>query len=376
MQRAYIKAVHEDLSKKIVLLSGPRQVGKTTLSKMIFDDYEYYNYDFVQHRLDMEEMSWRRNTDLVIFDELHKKRGWKSWLKGIYDVNGIPPRILVTGSARLNTWQRLGDSLAGRYFQHRLHPLDIKELKGELPPDEAMPALLETGGFPEPFINGTKRYYNRWRRSHLDVILRQDVVDMGAVTDIAALETLVTLLRKRVGTQISYTRLARDLGKDPKTIKNWIELLESLYVLFRVTPWSHNIARSLLKDPKIYFYDIAAVDSDEGTRFENLVACALAKELDRMADTEGIQGNLHYLRTKDGRELDFAIELDERLHSVIEVKLSDDTPSPHFVHFNRFFKNDIQRIQLVKTLRREKEYPTGVKVCLAHNWLADVAFDT
>ena len=375
MQRSNIKAIYNDLDKKIVILTGPRQVGKTTLSKMIFENNEYYNYDFSEHRLEMEEMSWRRNADVVIFDELHKKNGWKSWLKGIYDVHGVRPRLLVTGSARLNTWQRVGDSLAGRYFLHRLHPFDVKELKNEMPHEDALNALLVTGGFPEPFLKGSRQYYNRWRHTHIDAILRQDVVDLGAVNDIGALETLVLMLRKRVGAQISYSKLARDLGKDPKTIKSWIELLESLYVLFRVTPWSHNIARSLLKDPKIYFYDTAAVIDDEGARLENLVACALKKELDRIEDTEGAKGSLHYLRTKEGKELDFAIQREEALRTVVEVKLSDDAPSRHFTHFQKFFKKDVQLVQLVKTLKREKEFANGVKIRRAHEWLADVPLE-
>jgi predicted AAA+ superfamily ATPase len=127
MQRYLEKYIHPDLNNKIILLTGPRQVGKTTLSKMLKADYDYFNYDNLDDRLRLRGKSWDRSKDLIIFDELHKLKNWKSWLKGIYDTEGIPPSILVAGSAKLDTYRRVGDSLAGRFFQFRLHPLDLKD---------------------------------------------------------------------------------------------------------------------------------------------------------------------------------------------------------------------------------------------------------
>jgi predicted AAA+ superfamily ATPase len=103
------------------------------------------------------EKSWDRSRELVIFDELHKLKNWKSWLKGIYDTEKIPPSLVVTGSAKLDVYKKVGDSLAGRFFEFRLHPFDMKEIKsvsGTDGLDEKLDALLKIGGFPEPFLEG------------------------------------------------------------------------------------------------------------------------------------------------------------------------------------------------------------------------------
>jgi len=189
MKRYLEKYILRDLKKKIVLLSGPRQTGKTTLSKMLMTGYDYFNYDSSEDRLGLIEKSWDRSKDLIIFDELHKLKNWKSWLKGIYDTEGVPPAIIVTGSARLDSYRKAGDSLAGRFFQFRLHPLDLKEIKNIIKPknlDAELDKLLNIGGFPEPFLDGNLLFYNRWTRimppgssaeTVLPIILRQSSGD-------------------------------------------------------------------------------------------------------------------------------------------------------------------------------------------------------
>ncbi len=367
MERTKKTPIRNDLDSRIVLLSGPRQVGKTTLSRQIIEKFEYFNHDLADHRIAIKERSWDRQTDLVILDELHKMRNWKSWLKGVYDVEGPRPRLLVTGSARLDIARKVGDSLAGRFFSHRLHPLDLKELHDHAPPVESFQTLMRVGGFPEPFLNGNDLFYNRWRRSHIDIILRQDLIDLEIVGNIQAIETLVELLKARVGSSVSMSSLARDLECDSKTIKRWITLLENLYVIFKVTPYHRNIARSLLKEPKLYFYDIGLVPN-RASRLENLVACALKKELDRLDDESGKKTRLCYLRTKDKREIDFAVVMDGQVSTLIEVKTSDDTPTKDFEHFSKFLP-DTRKIQLVSNLDREKTYPNGTEVRGMIPWL-------
>jgi len=373
MQRYKEDIIRQDIEDRIVLLSGPRQVGKTTLSKALFSSFDYLNHDLAEHRTAIRQRSWDRARDLLILDELHKMKSWKAWLKGIYDVEGVRPRLLVTGSARMDLARKMGDSLAGRFFGHRLHPLDLRELKGQVPAREAFDTLVSVGGFPEPFLKGSRRFYNRWRRSHLDIVLRQDLIDLEAVNDIQSIETLVELLRNRVGSTVSMSSLARDLEVAPRTVKRWITLLENLYIVFIVRPYHRNIARSILKEPKIYFYDIALVD-DAGARLENLVACSLKKDLDRMEDERGARTGLHYLRTKDGREIDFAVLIDGSIDRLVEVKTSDGNPSPAFRHFDRFI-SQAARTQLVLNLDRERTYPDGVEVRSLIPWLSDLDLD-
>lgn len=373
MKRYIQSFIETDLPSKIVLVTGPRQCGKTTLSKQLYDSYDYFNYDAAASRLALNEQSWDRKKRLVIFDELHKMKNWKQWLKGIYDTEGIPPEILVTGSARFNTHKKVGDSLAGRYFQFRLHPLDLKEavLYYGNDVDKLFEQLWHCGGFPEPFLKNDLNYYKRWRKTHSDIILREDLINLYTGRDIQAIETLVLLLKDRVGSTISYANLARDLERDPNTIKRWLQLLEDLYLIFRVTPYHKNIARSLLKEPKFYFYDHASLDTNEGAHLENIVACALLKELHFLEDTQGITAKLHYMRTKDGKEVDFLICIDQKPTCIIEVKSADDIPATGFHHFSQFLP-DLRKVQLVKSLTREKTFPDGVEIRALIPWLANL----
>ncbi|MCC2666379.1 MAG: hypothetical protein K0R24_1068 [Gammaproteobacteria bacterium] len=370
MKRDLQTYIEKDLPHKIILLTGARQCGKTTLAKNLKQSFDYFNYDAGEDRVALQKKAWDRKKSLLILDELHKMKQWKRWLKGIYDTEGLEPHLLVTGSAKLNIYQKVGDSLAGRYFQYRLHPLDLKEAYRHWKKngDEIFNRLFTCGGFPEPFLKGDERYYKRWRRSHLDIILRQDLIDLHSIRDIQAIETLVLLLKNRVGSSISYANLARELGRDANTVKRWLLLLENLYIIFRVTPYSQKVTRSLLKEPKFYFYDIAQVDGDKGARLENLVACALLKELQFLEDTTGENASLHYLRTKDGRELDFLTCIRNTPTHLFEVKWSENNPSPAFKHFKQFFPN-AQQIQLVKELAREATYPIGVQVRALITWL-------
>ena len=247
MQRSLEEKINTDLDKKIILLSGPRQVGKTTLAKTLYPkSSEYFNMDSEEHRLLIRKQAWRRDCDLVIFDELHKIKNWKSWIKGIYDTEGVRPRLLVTGSARLDAYRKSGDSLAGRFYHYRLHPLSIAEIKGKDSPDHILDKIMKLGGFPEPFFKGSEEEAKRWRRSHVDRILREDLFDIASVRHIRGIETLVELLRNAVGSTVSFESLGRDLQVSPHTVRHWVGMLESLYILFVVLPYSRNIARSTL----------------------------------------------------------------------------------------------------------------------------------
>lgn len=371
MQRTYLPYLKKYLHKKIILLSGPRQSGKTTLSKMLVTNYDYLNFDFEGDRKRLKEMAWDRSKDLVIFDEIHKKPKWKQWLKGIYDKEGIPPSMVVTGSARLDSYRKMGDSLAGRYFPYRLHPLDVREILALNPksnPQTTVQNLLCFGGFPEPYLEQSEEFYQLWKKTHLDIILRQDLIDLETVRNIKQIELLIDLLSERVGAPTSHSSLARELQVSDKTVKKWLELLEDLYVIFKVTPYSKNIAKSILKMPKYYFYDIARVIG-ESQRLENLVASSLLKETHFRQDCLGKNYQLYYLSKKGEAELDFFIQGPKKDDNyLIEVKQSDTSVSPQFSHFKDHFKNP-KMIQLVMNIRQEKTYPSGVEVRELSKWL-------
>lgn len=372
MERRLAPFVKKDLSSKLVLLTGPRQVGKTTLSRNLFKKADYLNYDARGDRKIIVDQTWDRTAELVVFDELHKMRKWKSWIKGVHDTEKRPPALLVTGSARLDIYRKGGDSLAGRHFVHRLHPVTPKEAAAQFAPDEALRRLVEVGGFPEPFLNGDPTFARRWRRRHLDVVLRQDLMDLEPVRDIRSVEILVDLLRERVGSPVSYASLARDLQTSIATVKHWLEILENLYVVFAVRPHHRNVARSLLKEPKYYFYDTGAVEGDAGARLENAVAVALRAELQFHEDTTGARGELCYLRDKEKREVDFVTVVEKKPRHLIEVKAGDDAFAPALLHFARFLPEAAVR-QLAGGAPRRKTKGDAL-LLPAHEFLRDVSF--
>lgn len=355
MERYLEKYIKNDLKEKIILLSGPRQVGKTILSKQLIPSNVYLNYDSTLDRKIIYAQEWTRNVPLVIFDELHKMKKWKSWIKGIYDTEGIPPSLIVTGSARLDVYKKGGESLAGRFFPYRLHPLTVKEICKYLNKDSetALDKLIKFGGFPEPYLKSNATFAKRWRRTHTDTIIREDLLDLERVRDIKSIEIMIDLLKIRVGSTTSYTSLANDLQVSIHTVKHWLQILENLYVIFPVRPYHKNIARSILKESKYYLYDTGAVEGSLGAKLENIVACALLRELHLIEDTTGNKTALYYLRDKEKHEVDFFITIENRPAKLIEVKVSDDKFSPSLLRFQNFLKDTVP-VQIVYNLKRKK----------------------
>ncbi len=368
INRTITPSLHADLDKKIILLSGPRQVGKTTVSKELFKNFEYLNYDATSDRKIIREGAWNRSTDLVVFDEIHKLPKWKSWVKGVYDTEGVRPRLLLTGSARLETFKKGGDSLAGRHHSFRLHPFSAAELNSKIAPAESIDRLLRLGGFPEPFLSDSEDFAKRWRKSHLDRILKEDLLELEPIRELKKMEILVDLLADRVGSTTSYASLARDLEVSPHTVKRWTEVLESLYVIFSVRPFTKSTARSLLKEPKFYFFDIGRVSSGEGGRLENLVALALLKDLHFREDTRGDRVELTYVRDREKREVDFLTVIDRKPDTLIEVKTADANVSASLRYFSERIQPR-QTLQLVHRLPRALE-SSGIFVQALGNYLS------
>ncbi len=353
MRRFQQPLLERDLEKKLVFLVGPRQVGKTWLAHQIgegFDRTTYLNYDRFEDRKIIKSESWLPDTQLLILDELHKMAGWKRFLKGVYDTRPPAMRILVTGSARLDAFRQTGDSMAGRFFSHRLMPFSPAALVGtELEGD--LDRLLERGGFPEPLLAEDPTDAARWRLQYVDGLIREDVLDFERIHDLGAMRTLVDLLRTRVGSPLSYASIARDLGVAPNTVKKYVHVLEALYIVFRVAPHSRNVARSLLKAPKLYFFDSGLV-TGAGARLENLTAVALYDHALGRVDRGGVRAELRYLRTKTGREVDFCLVEEGSPRLLVEVKNRESTIEPSLAFFAEAL--DAPAVQAVRHLMRER----------------------
>ena len=330
MKRYLDDRVRLDLAQKMVFLTGPRQVGKTTLSQqlMVQTGGQYLNYDVAADRALILKQRWRPQAALLVLDEIHKMPHWKSWLKGVYDGKPAAQRLLVTGSARLDTFRQSGESLAGRFFGIRLHPISVREWCEQTgaQADAALTHLLERGGFPEPCLAESLEQAERWRRQYFDGLVRDDVLEFSRIQEVNTIKLFAQMLRSRVGSPLSLASIARDLAVSPVTLKKYLDILEALFVVFVVRPWHDNIARSVLQAPKVYFYDTGLVEGDEGIRFENLMATALLKHVQWQHDVLGQETGLHYIRTKDDAEVDFALSEKKQLTQLVECKLSDDKP--------------------------------------------------
>jgi len=376
MQRYLDHLVLDDLSSKMVVLTGPRQVGKTTLARQLmasFDSSQYLNWDVLQDRAILQRQSWNPRAKLLVMDEIHKMREWKGWLKGVVDGRTPGQAILVTGSARMETFRQGGDSLAGRYFAFRLHPFSVRELceQQQITAASALDHLLERGGFPEPCLAPTHTHAERWRAQYFTDLVREDVLEFSRVHDINTMRMFVELLRERVGSPLSLASIARDLAVAPATLKRYLDILQALFIVFTVQPWHHNVVRALLQSPKVYFFDTGLVQGDAGVRLENAVAGMLLKHVHFLHDSAGRSIGLHYIRTKDGVEVDFALDENGEVTQMIECKLGDDKPHRGLVRFAEQFAT-ADAVQIVYNLRQE-EVRNGIRITDAAEWLLGLA---
>jgi hypothetical protein len=360
MKRIYQEIVSRHLKelRQMVFLMGPRQVGKTTTALKSADEWgphSYFNWDNSSERLlflegpeaianqaGLKELS--NPKQLLIFDEIHKYGRWKNFLKGFFDAYEKRVKIIVPGSARLNVYKKGGDSLMGRYFYYRIHPLSVAEIVSpEVIDDEIRKtpksisdadwqALLEHGGFPEPFVQRSKEFSERLKTIRKDQLFREDIRDGTKIQEISQLELLAELLRRQAAQSMDFLSLSRKVGVSVDTVRRWIEVLKSFYYCFSIQPWSKNISRSLLKEPKLYLWDWSQVD-DEGHRNENIVASHLLKAVHFWTDRGLGEYGLYYLRTKDKIETDFAVTKNGKIWFIVEVKSKAKGLSPALYHF-------------------------------------------
>lgn len=358
----------------MVFIGGPRQAGKTRVAKNLLETHFsnnglYLNWDNPTHRKLILSQSWQAHQKLIVLDELHKYRRWKNWLKGTFDVQRQLHNFLVTGSARLDVYRRGGDSMLGRYHYWRLHPFTLDEYPGELTPQAAFERLMRIGGFPEPFVRGEDRFAKRWRRDRIDRIITEDIRDLEQVRDLTLIGLFADALRTRVGHTIALSNIAGDLEISPKTAKSWLEILERLYVGFAIYPYApKKESRLLSKQPKFYFFDNADAEVDDGSRFENLVACHLLKRLHFLQDSEGERCELRFIRDKEKREVDFVLLRDRKVDELIEVKFSDSSVSASLLHYAHVFKPR-RAIQIVAHLDRSFNH-AGVEVMSVFDYFA------
>ena len=358
VKRLYENIVHEHLGmyRQMVFLSGPRQVGKTTIAKTFATDY--LNWEEKETRLLVLKGAKAVGASLsldeginsgktIVFDEIHRYQKWKTFLKGFFDIYEKSARIFATGSAKMDVYRRGGDSMMGRYFPYRVHPLSVAELLDSSIPDEKRivrrpqeladsewNALLEFGGFPEPFTVRQKRFLRKWRDLRMEQLFSQDIHDLTKTVEIDQIEALATVLANRTGEQLVMASLAHEVTASEPTIKKWVSILKSLYYGFTVKPYYRNIESSIRKTPKWYLRDWSGI-SDHGKRAETIVACHLLKAVECWTDLGFGDFELFYIRDRKKREVDFLVAKDKAPWFIAEVKNSDEALSANLPLFQK-----------------------------------------
>lgn len=365
MKKRYLSdQIKKDLESKMVFLGGPRQVGKTTLALNLFSEDCYLNWDYPEDREKILNLELPA-TSTLIFDEIHKYKKWRNYLKGLYDKNKKSKKILVTGSARLDLYRYSGDSLQGRYHYLRLHPLSIDELKTNSLED--FQTLFKLGGFPEPFLKGTEVDAKRWSREYRQRILRDDISSIEKISDLGSAELVLMRLPQLVGSPLSIQSISEDVQISFKTIKRWIDIFERFYAIYRLLPMGSPQIKAVKKEQKHYHYDWTLV-TDLGLRFENMIGNHLLKKVNYLEDTQGRNIELRFYKDREGREVDFVVVEDSVPVLFIECKYNDTSVSPHLRYLKNKFPN-VPAYQLTMNSKKDFESPEGIRVVDAYKVL-------
>ena len=396
----------ESIPARMAFVTGPRQCGKTTLAKMMQEDRGsqdlYRNWDDLSFRkeLAMDPYGFmdayrpsHRKRPLAVLDEIHKFPRWKVYLKGLWDTRKDRADILITGSGRLDIYQRGGDSLLGRYHQYRLHPLSLSEILGrKFSPErdtfhrimghimkaadaprreaqEAFASLLRFGGFPEQFLAQNPRRHRLWLREKRELLTREDMRDLTRIQMLSSVEQMVELLVPRTGSLLSLNNLRQELGVTLDSVRLWMAQLERLYYCYRISPYAGKLTRSLRRQPKLYLHDWSEI-SEEGKRFENMMASALLRWRDFAQDWGQDKLDVHFIRDKEKREVDFLLTLNEKPKLLVEVKTSDLQPSAA-LHYFADKLGGIEKLLVVANARKPG-VAAGVRVLPAAVFLSAI----
>jgi predicted AAA+ superfamily ATPase len=347
--RYHDQVLREHLARaRTVIVGGPRQVGKTAVCSAVSPKFLDWNNlagrlvilkgpEAIIKHLGLERSREREAT--IVIDNLHGHRNWKGLLRSFSSRYGARLRLVVT---TLEVPRGPGNGLPGSSHVLRIHPWSVGECARTVPPDSPVKApaaisdadwaaLLEHGGFPEPFAKRDPRFTRRWHAKRRHELLESDLLRFASVRDPAIVQMLALLLAERSATHLVYSDLSRELDVTVDTIRRWMDLLVGLQYGFCVRPWFSRVPKALRKEPKWFLRDWSSVTDPSG-RGRTFVACHLLKAVEGWTDLGFGQFELRYVRDKSKREVDFLVLRDRRPWFLVAVA-NDEALSPALRHF-------------------------------------------
>lgn len=323
----------------VVMITGPRQAGKTSLAQKTFPDKPYFSLENpdVREQISADPRAFfSANPDGAIIDEFQRYPDILSYIQGVVDEKRLKGQFILTGSNNVTMLSHVTQSLAGRVAILKLLPFTIGEVSG-IAKDYLADDFLLNGFYPGIYsegLNPVKAY-----RNYYETYVERDIRQLIQVKDLIYFQRFVKLCAGRVGQLFNASSLATEVGVSSMTIHSWLSALEATFVVFMVQPWSANISKRMVKTPKLYFYDVGlasyllgienvthvATHPLRGALFENMVTLELLKK----RYNAGLDNNLYFYRDNHGNEVDILQESGYQLN-LFEIK-SGQTFTSHYL---------------------------------------------
>ena len=345
------------LAKKfpVVSIMGPRQSGKTTLSKKVFEDHDYVSLEEPDERefaLADPKGFLRRFSGGVILDEVQRAPDLLSYIQGIVDRENIPGRFILTGSQQFHVMEKISQTLAGRTAIVYLLPLSLNELLGQPTPDPyeidilpdkkkrppfSLEDILYKGLYPRIHDRGLEPH--EWLSAYYRTYVERDVRDVANIGNLDAFQRFVRLCAGRTGQLLNLSSLASDCGISHTTARHWVSILQAGFIIQLLPPHHENFSKRIIKSPKIYFLDTGLlcyllriretedipVHPLKGAIFENFVFLEIYKAFAHRGELPP----LYFWRDRTGHEVDIVIDTGKRLVPV-EIKSAETIDSSFF----------------------------------------------
>jgi uncharacterized protein len=341
IERQILKDAKYSLTQfRAMCVTGPRQSGKTTISKMLFKGKPYISFEnpLLQKAADDNiEVFMKKYAKGAIFDEVQRVPNVFRQLQGMLDTNTKRGQFILTGSNNFLLQEQISQSLAGRAGYLELLPLSYAELQKAKLATENINHHILMGGYPEVWqekLNPTK-----WMNGYMQTYLLKDVRLLRNITNFAAFNRFIYLCANYAGQLLNKDELAKAVGVDAKTIQAWLGVLESSYIIYLLQPWHNNLNKRIVKSPKLYFYDTGLLcyllgitnqtNLVKHTRYGAIFENWTITEIKKNRTNEGINGGMYFFRDSAGNEVDVLIEKNSDLIG-IEIKSTKRLDSKDF----------------------------------------------